>query len=92
MAKKISHFQLGLFFLISLVIVVGGLIWAGTTHVFTSAKTYVTFFNESVQGLNPGARVTYLGVQVGTSPGHRYCAGRETHPGKDAVGIELQRR
>ena len=66
MAKKISHFQLGLFFLISLVIVVGGLIWAGTTHVFTSAKTYVTFFNESVQGLNPGARVTYLGVQVGT--------------------------
>lgn len=66
MAKKISHFQLGLFFLICLVIVVGGLIWAGTTHVFTSAKTYVTFFNESVQGLNPGARVTYLGVQVGT--------------------------
>jgi phospholipid/cholesterol/gamma-HCH transport system substrate-binding protein len=66
MAKKISHFQLGLFFLICLVIVVGGLIWAGTTHVFTSTKTYVTFFNESVQGLNPGARVTYLGVQVGT--------------------------
>jgi ABC-type transporter Mla subunit MlaD len=66
MAKKISHFQLGLFFLIGLVIIVGGLIWVGTTHVFTAAKTYVTFFNESVQGLIPGASVTYLGVRVGT--------------------------
>jgi ABC-type transporter Mla subunit MlaD len=65
MPKRISHFQLGLFFLAALTIILGGLLWVGATHFFQPAKTYVTFFNESVEGLSPGAGVSYLGVQVG---------------------------
>ena len=65
MARKISHFQLGLFFLITLAIAIGGLIWVGATHIFQPVKTYVTFFKDSVEGLTPGADVSYLGVKVG---------------------------
>jgi phospholipid/cholesterol/gamma-HCH transport system substrate-binding protein len=65
MPKKINRFKLGLFFLIGVAIILGGLLWAGATHFFQAAKTYVTFFNESVEGLGPGAGVSYLGVKVG---------------------------
>jgi ABC-type transporter Mla subunit MlaD len=65
MARKLSHFQIGLFFLIGTAIAICGLIWVGAAHLFQPAKTYVTFFNESVEGLGPGANVSYRGVQVG---------------------------
>jgi phospholipid/cholesterol/gamma-HCH transport system substrate-binding protein len=65
MAKKISRFKLGLFFLIGLAITLGGLIWAGATYFFHPGKTYVTFFDQSIEGLGPGANVSYKGVKVG---------------------------
>jgi phospholipid/cholesterol/gamma-HCH transport system substrate-binding protein len=65
MARRISRFQLGLFFLISAAVILGGLLWAGATHFFQPAKTYETFFDESVEGLGPGSSVSYLGVKVG---------------------------
>ncbi len=65
MAQKISHFQIGLFFLITLALAIGGLIWVGATHILQPAKTFETFFQESVDGLSPGADVSYLGVKVG---------------------------
>jgi phospholipid/cholesterol/gamma-HCH transport system substrate-binding protein len=65
MAKKLNRFRLGLFFLVGTAITLGGLLWAGATHFFQPAKTYVSFFNESVEGLGPGAPVSYLGVKVG---------------------------
>ncbi|MEJ2070111.1 MAG: MlaD family protein [Syntrophobacterales bacterium] len=65
MAKRISRFKLGLFFLIGVAITLGGLVWAGLTYFFQPSQTYVTFFNESVQGLGPGAGVSYRGVKVG---------------------------
>jgi phospholipid/cholesterol/gamma-HCH transport system substrate-binding protein len=65
MAKKISRFKLGLFFVIGLAITLGGLIWAGATYFFHPGKTYVTFFDQSIEGLGPGASVSYKGVKVG---------------------------
>jgi phospholipid/cholesterol/gamma-HCH transport system substrate-binding protein len=65
MPRKISPFQLGLFFLIGAAIAVGALIWVGATHLFESGKMYVTFFQNSVAGLDPGASVRYLGIKVG---------------------------
>ena len=65
MAKKISRFKLGLFFLIGMVITIGGLIWAGATYFFHPGKTYLTFFDQSIEGLGPGASVSYKGVEVG---------------------------
>jgi len=65
MAKKISRFKLGLFFLIGLAVTLGGLMWAGATYFFHPGKTYVTFFDQSIEGLGPGANVSYKGVKVG---------------------------
>lgn len=66
MARKISHFQIGLFFLITAAIAISGLIWVGATYLLQPVKTYETFFQESVEGLSPGADVRYLGVKVGS--------------------------
>jgi ABC-type transporter Mla subunit MlaD len=65
MARRVSRFKVGLFFLIGAAIILGGLLWAGATHFFQPAKTYESFFNESLEGLGPGASVSYLGVKVG---------------------------
>jgi phospholipid/cholesterol/gamma-HCH transport system substrate-binding protein len=65
MARQFSYFQIGLFFLIAVAIAIGGLIWVGAVYVFQPAKTYETFFQESVEGLGPGADVSYLGVRIG---------------------------
>lgn len=65
MSRNISHFKLGLFFLISGAIILGGLLWVGAAHLFQATKTYVTFFDQSVEGLGPGAGVNYLGLKVG---------------------------
>ena len=69
MSRNISHFKLGLFFLISGAIILGGLLWVGATHLFQATKTYVTFFDQSVEGLGPGASVNYLGLKVGRVTG-----------------------
>jgi len=61
----INHFKIGLFFLVSVSIITFGLIWLGTTGYLRDTKSYVTFFSSSVQGLNVGSSVKYLGLQVG---------------------------
>jgi phospholipid/cholesterol/gamma-HCH transport system substrate-binding protein len=65
MPKRISPFQVGLFFLFGAAVAVGSLLWVGATHFFQPGKTYVTFFENAVLGLNPGASVRFLGIQVG---------------------------
>lgn len=65
MSKKVNYFTLGMFFLVGMAIILGGLIWLGLSHFLTSAKTYATFFDQSVGGLNPGSEIDYLGVKVG---------------------------
>jgi phospholipid/cholesterol/gamma-HCH transport system substrate-binding protein len=66
MGRKLSYFQLGLFFLIGLAIILTGLIWIGSHKFWKPTKIYVSYFQESVEGLGPGAEVSYLGVSVGT--------------------------
>jgi ABC-type transporter Mla subunit MlaD len=65
MPKRISSFQVGLFFLFGAAVALGGLLWVGATHFYQPGKIYVTFFNSAVLGLNPGASVRFLGIQVG---------------------------
>jgi phospholipid/cholesterol/gamma-HCH transport system substrate-binding protein len=65
MPKRISPFQVGLFFLFGAAVALGGLLWVGATHFYQPGKTYVTFFKTAVLGLNPGASVRFLGIQVG---------------------------
>ncbi|MFW5997922.1 MAG: MlaD family protein [Desulfovermiculus sp.] len=63
--KQISHFKTGLFFLTSVVIITVGLFWVGAQGVFREAAMYVTYVDSSVQGLNTGSSIKYLGLKVG---------------------------
>jgi phospholipid/cholesterol/gamma-HCH transport system substrate-binding protein len=62
---KISHFKLGLFFVVCVGLGLGILFWIGASDLFKHKKTYVTFFNVSVEGLGEGSAVHYLGLKVG---------------------------
>jgi phospholipid/cholesterol/gamma-HCH transport system substrate-binding protein len=66
MAKKTRRFFIvGLFVTVGFLIAVGAVIWISASKYFQAGKTYVTFFGESVQGLNKDSEVKYQGVKVG---------------------------
>lgn len=65
MSKPVSKFKLGLFVLVCGGIGLGALIWIGVAQFFGHTRTYAAFFNISVEGLQNGAPVSYLGVNVG---------------------------
>ena len=65
MATEAHKFQVGAFVISATVIAIGAAIWLGASRLFEETKTYVTYFSESVQGLDPGAAVRYRGVPAG---------------------------
>ena len=65
MAAKRTKFIVGLFIISGLLLIVVLTIWLGATKFFTRGFYAVTFFDESVQGLNIDAPVKYRGVMVG---------------------------
>jgi len=65
MARKTSKFILGLFVTIGILIGVSFVIWVGASKYFETGAVYVTFFDESVQGLQMDSSVKYRGVDVG---------------------------
>ena len=56
---------LGVFVVAGSLIGLIALVWLGTADWFTRKSTYVTYFNESVQGLNIDSPVRFRGVVVG---------------------------
>jgi phospholipid/cholesterol/gamma-HCH transport system substrate-binding protein len=65
MAGKTSKFMVGLFVSLGLILGVSAIIWIGATKYFEKGKYYVTYFDESVQGLQLDSNVKYRGVEVG---------------------------
>ena len=65
MAGKTSKFMVGLFVSLGIIITVVAIIWVGATKYFEKGNRYVTYFNESVQGLQKDSIVKYRGVEVG---------------------------
>lgn len=65
MAKKTSYFLVGLFVFLGLVLGTVLIIWVGASRYFEPGRRYVTFFDESVQGLQKDSIVKYRGVDVG---------------------------
>lgn len=65
MAKKTANFMLGLFVILGFFLGVAAIIYVGATSYFQKGQTYVTYFDESVQGLQNDSSVKYLGVDVG---------------------------
>jgi ABC-type transporter Mla subunit MlaD len=65
MATEASKFQVGIFVIAAVVIGVGSLIWLGASRFFEETETFVSYFSESVQGLDTGSAVKYRGVPAG---------------------------
>ena len=65
MSQKVSKFKVGVFVLIGVAMLLGSIVGLGTLRYFKPGRTYVTFFNESVQGLQRDSMVKYRGVDVG---------------------------
>ncbi len=65
MAGKTSKFMVGLFVTLGIILIVVGIIWVGATKYFEKGNRYVTYFDESVQGLQRDSIVKYRGVDVG---------------------------
>jgi phospholipid/cholesterol/gamma-HCH transport system substrate-binding protein len=65
MARKTSKFMIGLFVTVGIVIGMVAIVWLGASKYFEKGATYVTYFDESVQGLQVDSAVKYRGVEVG---------------------------
>ncbi len=65
MARKMSMLMIGLFVVIGTVIGVGLITWLGAAKYFEKGQIYLTYFDESVQGLQVDSDVKYRGVDVG---------------------------
>lgn len=65
MAKQTSKFLIGLFVTVGFLIGVIAIIWLGATRYFKKGATYVSYFDESVQGLKVDSSVKYRGVEAG---------------------------
>jgi phospholipid/cholesterol/gamma-HCH transport system substrate-binding protein len=65
MARRPSHLVIGLFTSIGIIIGAGVILWLGASKYFEKGDTYVTYFDESVQGLQVDSTVKYRGVDIG---------------------------
>jgi phospholipid/cholesterol/gamma-HCH transport system substrate-binding protein len=66
MAGKQSKFMIGIFVTAGLVLAVVTIVWLGASAYFQKGTVFVTYFDESVQGLSVDSNVKYRGVNVGT--------------------------
>ncbi|MGP8050302.1 MAG: MlaD family protein [Desulfobaccales bacterium] len=65
MARKSTNFILGLFVILGSILAVAAIIWVGASSFFQKGKHYISYFDESVEGLQADSGVKYRGVDVG---------------------------
>jgi phospholipid/cholesterol/gamma-HCH transport system substrate-binding protein len=65
MTHKKTYFYVGIFVILGIVLSVAALIWIGASKYFEKGSRYVTYFDESVQGLQTDSVVKYRGVDIG---------------------------
>jgi len=61
-----NYWKLGAFVLSGIVLAFAVMIWLGATDWNRTTRTLVTYFDESVQGLEVGSAIKFRGVSVGT--------------------------
>jgi len=69
MASVKTKFAVGIFMLVGMGTAVVTITWLGMSHYFEEGNLYVTYFDESVQGLDKDSPVKYRGVPVGRVDG-----------------------
>jgi phospholipid/cholesterol/gamma-HCH transport system substrate-binding protein len=65
MAKQSTNLFIGIFVILGVVLGVIAIIWVGATSYFQKGDTYISYFDESVQGLQMDSSVKFRGVEVG---------------------------
>ncbi len=65
MSGRSSKFLIGLFVITGLLIGAVIIIWVSAADLFMKGSTYVSYFDESVQGLQTDSAVKYRGVEIG---------------------------
>ena len=65
MSGKSSKFLIGLFVITGLLLGAVIIIWVSAADLFMKGSTYVSYFDESVQGLQTDSAVKYRGVEIG---------------------------
>jgi phospholipid/cholesterol/gamma-HCH transport system substrate-binding protein len=65
MASQKTKFTVGLFLIAGTGMFLLTVIWLGMSHFLQEGQYYVTYFNESVQGLEIDSPVKYRGVPIG---------------------------
>lgn len=65
MAKQSTNLFIGLFVILGVILGVVAIIWVGATSYFQKGETYISYFDESVQGLQVDSSVKFRGVDVG---------------------------
>ena len=61
MARQKTNLIIGLFVILGVVMGVVAIIWVGATSYFQKGATYVSYFDESVQGLQLNSAVKFRG-------------------------------
>src|SRR4051795_12066875 len=78
MAAPTNHWKLGLFVVTGVVMVLGTVAMLGARSLRKEVERYVSYFDESVQGLEVGSPIKFRGVTIGTvgkidvAPDHRH--------------------
>lgn len=70
--------RIGAFLVAAAALFVGSLLFFGLTDVFEKKARFVSFFSESVRGLNEGSRVRFRGVQIGEVTAVRLSLGDQS--------------
>jgi phospholipid/cholesterol/gamma-HCH transport system substrate-binding protein len=65
MARQSTNLFIGIFVILGVVLGVVAIIWVGATSYFQKGDTYISYFDESVQGLQVDSAVKFRGVEVG---------------------------
>lgn len=78
MKPSALKFRIGVFVLCAATLFVGSLFFFGLTSTFEKKARFVSFFSESVRGLNIGSRVRFKGVIVGQVSDIRLSLGSDT--------------
>lgn len=65
MTTPTNHWKLGMFVVVGSVCAIGFLFWLGTQSFRKKTVTYVSFFDETVTGLDVGSPVAFRGVNIG---------------------------
>jgi phospholipid/cholesterol/gamma-HCH transport system substrate-binding protein len=74
MARQKTNLSIGIFVILGVVMGVAAIIWVGATSYFQKGMTYISYFDESVQGLQLNSPVKFRGVDVGLVENIRVAA------------------